>query len=74
MKKTFDKITAICYEETSPQFLQDIASIEEDSKKDKDFSNAIDEVLETISIFSDEISVANQNKIQEIYDDEVDSF
>lgn len=74
MKKTFDKITAICYEETSPQFLQDIASIEEDSKKDKDFSNAIDEVLETVSIFSDEISVANQNKIQEIYDDEVDSF
>ncbi len=74
MKKIFEKIISICYEETSPQFLSEIASIEDTANKSEDYINSIEEVIEVISIFPDDISAETQNRIQEIYEDSVDIF
>ena len=74
MKNTFEKVTLICYEETSPQFQNEIASIEDTVNKTLDYENGIEEIIEVLSIFSDDISNETQNKVQEIYEDSMDLF
>jgi len=74
MKETYEKIILICYEEDSPQFIDEIASIEEETKRTEDYEGAINNIIDVLSIFSDDVSIESQNKIQEIYEDSIDLF
>lgn len=74
MKNTFEKLLTICYDESSPQLASEVASIEENIKKTKDYTNGIEEVLEAVSIFSEDITIESQNKIQDIYEDSTELF
>jgi len=73
-KKTFKKILAICYDEDYPELLREIASLEVDVKKSKDYERGVGELITAIDIYTEELSPEAQDEINKIYENFLDSF
>jgi len=73
-KKTFNKILVICYDEDYPELHRELVSLEIDVKKSKDFERGIIELITTIDIYAEELSLEGQSEINKIYENFLDSF
>ena len=73
-KKTFNKILVICYDEDYPELHRELVSLEIDVRKSKDFERGIIELITTIDIYAEELSLEGQSEINKIYENFLDSF
>ena len=73
-KKIFKKILTICYEEDFPELHKELISIEFSVKKDKNFINGIDEILEAIPLYAEEFPEDTREEIEILYEEYLESL
>lgn len=73
-KKTFKKISSLCYEEDFPELHKEIVSIEIEAKKNKDYEKALEDIYQSIPLYSnDEFPIETLEQINGLYEDYLDN-
>ena len=68
-KKTFKKISLLCYDEDFPELHREIVSIEIEAKKTKDYYTAVENIFNSIPLYSDDFPKEALEEIEEIYNE-----
>ena len=71
-KSTFKEMLNLCYDEDYPELHRELVSLESDVKKEKDkarYQSAMNEILNTIPLFTDDFPSETFYQLETIYEE-----
>jgi hypothetical protein len=71
-RETFKEMLNLCYEEDYPELHRELISLNSATKKNKDYESAMQEILSTIPLFSDDFPSDTFAEIEGLYQDFLD--
>lgn len=66
-RETFKEMINLCYEEDYPELHKELVSLESDTKKNKEYNTAMQELLDIIPVFTDDFPIDVLLQLEEIY-------
>lgn len=67
-KRTFKEMVNLCYnEEDFPQLHHEVLSLEHETKKNKDYEAAMQQLIDIIPVFSDDFPLETFSEIEKLY-------
>lgn len=66
-RKAFKEMVNLCYDEDYPELHQEILSLENETKKNKDYESAMGELINIIPVSSDDFPIEVFSEVERIY-------
>ena len=72
-KDVFKEMINLCYEEDYPELHKELVSFERETKAEKNYDAAMEELFNIIPLFADDFPYETLSQIEEIYEEYLES-